>query len=52
MIKKKFISNFLLFSISILTIVGILEIFVRIIVDNGMNYNLEMMKYSNELKKK
>ena len=52
MIKKKFILNFLLFSVSILIIVGILETFVRIIVDDGMNYNLEMMKYSNELKKK
>ena len=52
MIKKKFILNFLLFSVSILIIVGILETFVRIIVDDGMNYNLEMMKYSKELKKK
>ncbi len=28
----------------------LLEIFTRLIIDNGMNYEIEMMKYANELK--
>ncbi len=40
------------FTIIISTILSllILEIFVRFYVDNGMNYEIEMMKYANKLK--
>lgn len=52
MLKKKINQNFILISASLLLIIFTLEIFVRLIIDNGMNYDLEMMKYSKTLKLK
>ena len=42
-----------IFSIFISIIVSffLLEIFTRVIIDNGLNYEIEMMKYANSLKK-
>ena len=28
-----------------------LEFFTRILIDNGLNYEIEMLKYANKLKK-
>ena len=50
MIKKKITQNLILISISLILMVLFLEIFIRSIVDNGMNYDIEMMKYSKTLK--
>ena len=36
---------------SVIISVLFLELYVRLIVDNGFNYELEMMKYANKLKK-
>lgn len=36
--------------VSIVFLIILLELFVRLFIDNGYNYELEMMKYSNELK--
>ncbi len=44
--KKNITTLFL----SIIFLIILLELFVRILIDNGYNYELEMMKYSNELK--
>ena len=35
---------------SIVFLIILLELFVRLFIDNGYNYEIEMMKYSNELK--
>lgn len=43
--KKIFI-----FIFSILISFFILEIFTRLVVDDGINYNIEMLKYANQLK--
>jgi hypothetical protein len=45
-VKKNITTLFL----SIIFLIILLELFVRILIDNGYNYELEMMKYSNELK--
>ncbi len=50
MIKKKITQNLILICISLILMVLFLEIFIRSIVDNGMNYDIEMMKYSKTLK--
>lgn len=47
LIVKKIFTIFLSFFLSLLS----LEIFTRLIIDNGMHYEIEMMKYANNLKK-
>lgn len=52
MFRNRFDVNkniFISFSSFILVII-FLELFVRLIINNGYNYELEMMKYSNKLK--
>ena len=48
--KKKFFSNFLSFLLSLILIILILEIFVRIITSNGLNLDIEMLKYAKSHK--
>ena len=43
----KYILSFISIAFSLL----FLEIFVRVFIDDGMNYEIEMMKYANQLKK-
>ena len=50
MIKKKITQNLILICISLILMLLFLEILIRSIVDNGMNYDIEMMKYSKTLK--
>ncbi len=42
--------KYLTFFLSILISLISLEFFVRIFIDNGFNYEIEMMKYANKLK--
>ena len=48
--KKKIFSNFLSFLLSLILIILILEIFVRIITSNGLNLDIEMLKYAKSHK--
>ena len=48
--KKKNFSNFLSFLLSLILIILILEIFVRIITSNGLNLDIEMLKYAKSHK--
>lgn len=50
MIKKTIICNLILINAAILIIIIFLELLTRTYINNGMNYNLEMMKYSKSLK--
>ena len=50
MIKKTIIFNLILINASILIIIIFLELLTGTYIDNGMNYDLEMMKYSKYLK--
>lgn len=42
--------KYLLSLVSLIISLILLEIFVRFFIDDGMNYEIEMMKYANELK--
>lgn len=48
--KKNIFINTGLFSTILFLLFIFLELFVRLFVDNGFNYELEMLKYSNKLK--
>jgi len=48
--NKNFIFNILSFFLSIFLVFFIIEIYVRTIVDDGSNLNLEMLKYAKSLK--
>ena len=48
--KKKIFSNFFSFLLSLILIILILEIFVRIITSNGLNLDIEMLKYAKSHK--
>ena len=48
--KKNFRFNILSFFLSIFLVFFIIEIYVRIIVDDGSNLNLEMLKYAKSMK--
>ena len=50
MMKKKNLHNFLSFVLSSILVIAILEISVRIITSNGLNLNVEMLKYAKSLK--
>jgi hypothetical protein len=43
--------KYLLTLLSIIFTFFLLEVFVRIFIDNGLNYEIEMVKYANQLKK-
>ena len=47
---KNFISNIFLFFLSIFLVFLVIEIYVRVIIDDGLNLNLEMLKYAKSLK--
>ena len=42
--------KYLLSLVSLIISLILLEIFTRFFIDDGMNYEIEMMKYANELK--
>ena len=48
--NKNFIFNILSFFLSIFLVFFIIEIYVRTIVDDGSNLNLEMLKYAKSMK--
>jgi|TARA_Y100000294_G_scaffold178106_1_gene207569 lysophospholipase L1-like esterase len=48
--NKNFISNIFLSFLSIFLVFLIIEIYVRIIIDDGSNLNIEMLKYAKSLK--
>ena len=48
--KKKFLFIFLSFLLSLILIISILEIAVRIITSNGLNLDIEMLKYAKSFK--
>ena len=48
--RTRFKMKYLTFFLSILISLISLEFFVRIFIDNGFNYEIEMMKYANKLK--
>ena len=48
--KKKFLFIFLSFLLSLILIISILEIPVRIITSNGLNLDIEMLKYAKSFK--
>lgn len=48
--NNNFIKKILAIFFSILLSICSLEIITRLIIDNGMNYEIEMMKYANQLK--
>ena len=47
---KNFISNIFLFFLSIFLVFLVIEIYVRVIIDDGLNLNLEMLKYAKSHK--
>ena len=48
--KKKILLNFLPFLLSMIFVISILEITVRIITSNGLNLDVEMIKYAKSFK--
>ena len=48
--NKTLIFKILSSSLSIISVFLLLEIYVRIIIDDGLNLNIEMLKYANSLK--
>ena len=48
--NKNFTFNILSFFLSIFLVFFIIEIYVRTIVDDGSNLNLEMLKYAKSMK--
>ena len=48
--NKNFVLNIFLSFLSILLVFSVIEIYVRIIIDDGLNLNLEMLKYAKSLK--
>jgi hypothetical protein len=48
--KKKILFNFLPFLLSMIFVISILEITVRIITSNGLNLDVEMIKYAKSFK--
>ena len=47
---KNFISNIFLSFLSIFLVFLVIEIYVRVTIDDGLNLNLEMLKYAKSLK--
>jgi len=48
--NKSFVLNIFLSFLSILLVFSVIEIYVRLIIDDGLNLNLEMLKYAKSLK--
>src|SRR5215468_1873325 len=50
MIKPRLIANLLTLLVSLAVAAGGLELLTRFVVDDGMQYDLEMWKYAREIK--
>ena len=48
--NKNFIFKIFSFFLSIFLVFLVIEVYVRVVVDNGSNLNLEMLKYANSFK--
>ena len=48
--NKNFVINIFLSVLSIFLVFLVIEIYVRVIIDDGTNLNLEMLKYANSFK--
>ena len=48
--NKNLIINIFLSFLSIFLVFLVIEIYVRVIIDDGTNLNLEMLKYANSFK--